>query len=241
MLFSRDSGNYTDGVVSLIIMMPDRLIGALTIGQSPRPDLLDPLRGYLPDGYRVIEAGALDGLTVEDIPPSGGAVYPLTTRLRDGTLVMVEEAFLLPRLQQTLAYLEDEGAVASILLCAGTFTELQGSRPLFKPFAAGRHLLHALGVTSLGLIAPIAAQVAPIRHRWQAAGFAATVWTADINQQDQTFREQLSAQIESSDLQCIVLDYVGHPAEAVAQLQRSCSLPVIDLGQLAMSALSAVL
>lgn len=225
-------------------MPDDKLIGALTIGQSPRLDLVDPLRGHLPDDCRIIEVGALDGLTTAAIPPMGErieSIYPLTTRLRDGALVVVEEAFLLPRLQQALDYLENEGAVASILLCAGSFTHLQGARPLFKPFAVGSLLLRALGLSSLGLIAPIVGQVAPIQRRWQAAGFTATVWTADINQQDQTFQRQLAAQIKRSDLQCIVLDYVGHPAQSVAQLQRHCPLPVIDLGRLAMSALGAAL
>lgn len=188
-----------------------------------------------------MEAGALDTLSTAQIPPINEGVYPLTTRLHDGTVVMVEESFLLPRLQQALAYLETKGVAASILLCAGTFAGLQGARPLFKPFAVGRNVLRALGLKSLGLIAPIQEQVAPIRHRWQAAGFAPTVWTADINSQDQAFKQQLAAQITANHLECIVLDYVGHPTQSVIQLQQNTVLPVIDLGQLAMSSLAATL
>jgi len=217
------------------------LIGALTIGQSPRPDLIDPLRQHLPGGCQIEEAGALDGLTAAHIPPSSEGVYPLTTRLQDGSAVMVEESFLLPRLQQALAQLEAKGVAASILLCAGTFAGLQGTRPFFKPFAVGCSEMRALGLKSLGLIAPIQEQVMPIRRRWQAAGFAPTVWTADINKQDQPFRQQLAAQIAAGRLECIVLDYVGHPAQAVKQLQQNTELPVIDLGQLAVAALAAAL
>ena len=221
--------------------MAIKLIGALTIGQSPRPKLVDPLRRYLPAGCQVMEAGALDGLSAALIPPISEGVYPLTTRLQDGSAVMVEESFLLPRLQQALAHLEAQGAAASILLCAGTFAGLRGTRPFFKPFSVATNELRARGLKSLGLIAPFEEQVAPIRRRWQAAGFEPTVWTADISRQDQQFRQQLAAQIETNGLECIVLDYVGHLAQTVTQLQDNSPLPVVDLGQLAMTALADTL
>lgn len=221
--------------------MPNKLVGALTIGQSPRPDLVDPLWQYLPDGCQVVEAGALDGLSAALIPPISGGVYPLTTRLQDGSLVLVEESFLLPRLQQALEYLETKGAAASLLLCAGTFAGLQGKRPFFKPFSVATDDLRARGLNSLGLIAPIKEQVMPIRLRWQAAGFEAAVWTADLSRQDKQFRRELAAQIEMNELECIVLDYVGHSQQHVIQLQQYSTLPVIDLGQLAIAALTNIL
>jgi len=221
--------------------MPDKLIGALTIGQSPRPDLVEPLWQYLPIDCQVEEAGALDGLSTSFIPPITDGAYPLTTRLHDGSAVMVEESFLLPRLQQALEHLEAKGVVASILLCAGTFAGLQGTRPFFKPFAVGYNLLQELGLKSLGLITPVKEQVAPIRHRWQAVGFEPTVWTADLSRQDKQFKQQLAVQIERNGLECIVLDYVGHPAQTVTLLQQHTTLPVFDLGQLAMTALAGTL
>jgi protein AroM len=221
--------------------MPHKFVGALTIGQSPRPDLVEPLWQYLPVDCQVREAGGLDGLSTSLIPPIAEGVYPLTTRLQDGSFVMVEESFLLPRLQQALEHLETRGVVASILLCAGTFAGLQGNRPLFKPFTVGYNVLRALGIKAPGLITPVKEQVAPIRFRWQAAGFEPTVWTADLSRQDKQFRQQLAAQIEMNRLECIVLDYVGHPALTVTQLQQNSTLPVIDLGQLAMTALAGTL
>ena len=218
-----------------------KLIGVLTIGQSPRPDLVDPLWQVLPDGCQVEEAGALDGLSASLIPPISEGVYPLTTRLQDGSSVMVEESFLLPRLQQALAHLEAQGVAASILLCAGTFAGLRGALPFFKPFTVAANELRARGLKSLGLIAPIKEQVTPIRRRWQAAGFEPTVWTADLSRQDKGFRQQLAAQIETNELECIVLDYVGHPPQIVTLLQQKSTLPIIDLGQLAMNALAGTL
>ncbi len=229
--------------------MTHKLIGALVIGQSSRPDLVSPLINQLPKNCQIIQVGALDGLTKAFLPPVHDGTYPLTTRMRDGSLVMVEEAFLASKLQDAVDQLEAKGVIATILLCAGTFAELKGTRPLFKPFATGRNVLNSLGLNRIGLISPIKEQEAPIRQRWQAAGFQPTVWTADLAQQDKQFVQQLNEQIEVNHLQCIVLDYVGHPASQVAELRKTaCSIkgvgaviPLLDLGQLTIAALSAVL
>ena len=92
--------------------MTEKVIGALTIGQSPRPDLVGPLNDRLPEGCQIIQAGALDGLTAASLPPIDDTTYPLTTRMRDGSLVMVEESFLATRLRcyETLAHPLEERA-----------------------------------------------------------------------------------------------------------------------------------
>ncbi len=221
--------------------MKHELIGALTIGQSPRPDLVSPLRDRLPAKCKILQAGALDGLTKAALPVIHSETYPLTTRMGDGSSVIIEESFLAARLQQALDQLEEQGVMATILLCAGTFSDLKGMRPLFKPFAIGRALIKSLGLHRIGLIAPMKEQEAPIRERWQAAGFQPTVWTADLARQDEGFIHQLNEQVEVHRLECIVLDYVGHSEPLVCQLRETADIPLIDLGQLAIAALSSVL
>ncbi len=218
-----------------------RSIGALLIGQSPRHDLVDPLIRELPGDCRVVQAGALDGLTRDDIPTASPGSYPLTTRLRDGSLVLVQERFLAPRLQQAVHDLEARGVVASLLLCAGTFAGLSGSQPIVRPFALARDVLRQLGLRAVGLIAPVAEQETAIRQRWQAAGFAPCVWTADISAQDTGFHQKLTARVREHQLECIVLDYVGHAAEDVRRLRHRSGLPVIDLGELAVTTLVSML
>lgn len=220
--------------------MTHKRIGALTIGQSPRPDLVLPLINQLPDTCQIIQAGALDDLGKSSLPPIEEGTYPLTTRMRDGSFVIIEEAFLATKLQQALDQLEGQGVAATILLCAGTFADLKGTRPLFKPFSIGRDVLNALGFSKIGLIAPIKEQEAPIRRRWLTANFQPTVWTADLTQQDKRFVQQLTEQIKINHLECVVLDYVGHPESLVTQLRKTAVIPVIDLGELAIAAISSV-
>lgn len=208
-------------------------LGALLIGQSPRPDLVSPLMQLRPD-CEIIQAGALDGLVREELPDTSDAAYPLATRMKNGSLVLVDEKFISPKLQLAQNRLDTKGVVATLLLCAGTFADLHSIHPVYKPFDIGCSVLKALKMNSIGLITPIPGQEDPIRQRWESLGWKTTVWTADLGQQDQKFHQELNTRINEFDLDCIVLDYVGHPLAQVNQLQKSVKQPVIDLGYLSM-------
>jgi protein AroM len=220
--------------------MIKKRIGALTIGQSPRPDLIAPLQQLLPS-YEIIQAGALDGLASKDLPVESKTDYPLVTRMLNGARIMVDEGFIEPKLQQALKRIEAQHVVATLLLCAGTFGSLHTDKPLFKPFTIGCSVLRALNIKSIGLIAPVIEQEGPIQRRWKNEGWEPVVWTGDLGVQDQKFHQRLRRQVRDNGLECILLDYFGHPLEHVVQLQRSIDIPVIDLGYLAMLTFSATL
>lgn len=75
-------------------------IDALTIGQSPRVDVVPEIQSVLEDNTEIIERGALDGLDPEAIhhmSPRAGD-YRLVTRMRDGSEVKVGKAHLMARI-----------------------------------------------------------------------------------------------------------------------------------------------
>ena len=224
----------------LVELMSKNRIGALTIGQSPRPDLVAPLENLLPD-CEIIQAGALDDLTSGDLPDPSKAAYPLATQMRGCESVLIDETFIEPKLQQALKRLESSGVVATLLLCAGTFACLHSQLPLFVPFKICCHVLRALQMTTIGLITPVVEQETLIQARWGKKGWQPTVWSADLGKQDEAFFRQLAERIRTRNLNCIVLDYVGIPPNHVYQLQNAVEIPVIDIGQLAMVTLASTL
>jgi hypothetical protein len=153
----------------------------------------------------------------------------------------VAESFILPKLQEALNQLEMKGVKASMLLCAGTFADLNGSLPLYVPFRIGCAILGALNIKSIGLITPVKDQVKNIQERWEKMGWRSIAWTDDLSDQDARFFKELSGNIHANDLDCIVLDYVGFPVGQVLQLQKSIQIPVFDLGQLTMMTLASTL
>ena len=212
-------------------------IGALVIGQSPRSDLVDPLRISLPH-LEICECGALDRFTTAGALEKQEYHYPLSTRLRDGSYVIVEEADVAARLQGSLNRLEANDAAASILLCAAPFSSLKGTRPLIKPFTAAVSLLRSLGLQQLLIVCPFADQHDASFQKWTTAGFSVEVLT---DPGDPMLTSEMTAALQRSpQAQAVVLDYVGYPEHRAKQLQQSCRLPVMDLGMLSITMLTAL-
>ena len=71
-------------------------LGLLTIGQTPRTDFVSEISDILGKGINIVEKGALDGLTRDEVQ----SFYPgeqdetLVTKLADGTSVKVADKYI---------------------------------------------------------------------------------------------------------------------------------------------------
>lgn len=68
-----------------------RTVGMITIGQSPRDDVVPEMEKILGPGIRVVQAGALDGLSRDEVATLAPREreHALVTRLADSTEVIV--------------------------------------------------------------------------------------------------------------------------------------------------------
>lgn len=205
-------------------------LGAIIIGQTPRPDLVNPLR-KANTLYQYVEVGALDFVDASDIPTNPRGDYLLTTRLHDGSLVSVEEAFLAPLLQQAVTHAEAQGVNASMLLCAGPFDMLHSAKPLYRPTAMATTMMQVRGYQRIAVLSPNEDQVRPIREKWLARGFS-PIMMIDPQLPDSQIGAWLQQQLVFQTPDCLLLDYVGHPLEKVHAIEQSVTIPVIDLGKI---------
>lgn len=214
-------------------------VGAVTIGQTPRPDLLEPLLRRVGAQVEVMEVGALDPLTADAIASLAARrgrederAYPLTTRLRDGSRVTLDEADLAPLVQRAIDRAEDAGVKVTLLLCAGGFEHATARGTLVRPFEAAVATLVEIGARRLGVVVPSEGQADAARRKWEASGFEITVLVGDPG--------SLTLPAEVARLDALVLDYVGHDAVAVRRLRHRTALPVVDLGECGADAAIAV-
>jgi protein AroM len=141
-------------------------IALLTIGQTPRTDLVPDLVRWIPDSAGVDEVGALDGLDPEEI----AALAPepgdrrLVTRLRGGRQAVIRKGWAAARLQQILDNLRADHYDAVVLLCTGEFPDLRApglfldAQQLVDHGAAA--LCHRAG--RVGIVLPLAEQAADL-------------------------------------------------------------------------------
>ncbi len=205
-------------------------IGAILIGQSPRPDLVRPLQKANPH-FQYIESGALDFVDEADIPTTPRGDYILTTRLRDGRLVEVDEKFLFPLLQKAVADVERQGVTLSVLLCAGPFEGLRGDKPLYRPTAMASTIMHSRGSNRIAVLSPNETQAAAINQKWLNLGFSPII-LVDPGLPDAELAQWIKAQLSFTSVDHLVIDYVGHPIEKALTLEHILNIPVIDLGKI---------
>lgn len=153
-----------------------RRIAVITIGQTPRPDLVTPLISRLPQDVEVVEVGALDPLSTQQIDQLRSTRtprYPLTTRLRDGSLVVLEEEILSPLVQAAVSRAEEGGTQTTMLLCAGGFNSVKASGTLIRPFDAAVEAARKHGAQRVAVVVPFEGQAAPSVLKWNSVGFEA--------------------------------------------------------------------
>jgi len=146
-----------------------KTVGMVTIGQSPRVDVVPEMARILGPDVRIVEAGALDGLTpdqVEALRPRDGD-HTLVTRLADGTSVTLGERLILPLMQERIHELSRRGAEVIALLCTGEFPPFSCDGLLVRTqpviFDVVRSLASGL---RLGVLIPLKEQVADAEKRW---------------------------------------------------------------------------
>lgn len=206
-------------------------LGAITIGQSPRSDVVPEIIPYLGDNVEVIEAGALDGLTYEEIqefaPREGD--YILVSTLRDGRSVRFAERYILPRLQDCIDKLEAEGADVILFICTGVFPNIfKSTKPIIYP----QKVLHSctpylLGNGKLAIIIPEETQIQQCKKKWnESLGNVEVVNGSPYKEKDE-IKKAIEKLNLLSDIDIIVMDCIGYNQEMKEMVVKGTNKPVI--------------
>jgi len=144
-------------------------IGFLTIGQSPREDVLSEILPRLSSTCTIVQAGALDGLSQEEIDrlkPEGGHL-PLISRLRNGQAVIISREKILPLLQAQINRLEQEEVEIIALLCTEDFADLHSKKKLLLPFNLLKEEILKLSPSGLVVFIPLKEQRRMAQAKWR--------------------------------------------------------------------------
>jgi len=207
-------------------------LGIVTIGQTPRTDVVPEMAEVLGPGIEVLERGALDGLDIGAI--SGLAPGPgddvLVTRLRGGASVFVAHRHVVPRVQACLADLDRAGVAVSAVLCTGPFPGLAAAVPLLSPDRLLLGVLRGLAWAGrLGVLAPSTAHVSQTMARWRGYGFDPVV--AVLSPYDEARASALGLAAEAlggGEAGVVVLDCMGFRRKVKEELSALLGVPVLQ-------------
>ena len=205
-------------------------IGAVTIGQSPRVDVTPDILPIFPEDTELIQAGALDSLTREQImqmkPEEGD--YVLVSRLNDGTFAKFGESFILKRLQECVKRLEEQEVSLIMVFCAGTFPDkFREKVPVIYPAKLLNGLAAALSRTSnIVVITPDEEQVKQAYDQWGAIVKKVTPIPANPYG-DKEEIQRAAEKAKETDADLIVMDCIGYSREAKRLVASVTQRPVL--------------
>ncbi len=218
-------------------------IGVVTIGQSPRPDVTREITRIIGDGYEVLEAGALDDHTLDEInriefKPDDGV---LVTRMRDGTEIEITHDFVVPLIQRRIAELDEKGVGIILLLCTGEFPEFESESLIVTPsnIVMGARKA-ALRKGRLGMVLPSMKQIGGAPNERSEDGLT-TYYDSASPYGPMEEIERLGDRLAGKDLDLILLNCMGFDHRMKKIIKEKTGKPVIQSSSLVARVLAELL
>ena len=208
------------------------ILGTITIGQAPRPDITPIIDAHVPAGVAQKHVGVLDGMTAEQIA-ARYAPRPrerrFITRLLDGSAVELDAAAAETGVQQKLHALEDAGCTVILVLCTGVFRGLRTRRAwLIEPDRLLPGLVAGLaGSRRVGVVMPLSAPIDGERRKWSTLQIPPTFAVASPYAAGDDQVSTAARDVQRAGANLVVLDCFGFTAQHRDAATQASGLPVL--------------
>ncbi len=204
-------------------------IGFVTIGQSPRDDIVPEIARILGPDMRILERGALDGCLkqeIERLQPERGD-FPLVTRLRDGSAAVVGKKKITPLLEKKIKELADLDVRFIALLCTDDFSRLKLHCNLLQPSKLLFHsVVSFLEKGTLGVFVPLEEQIQETQRKWKRTRLRVVVEALnpylESPEQDQAIERMRNKKVD-----LVVLDCIGYSRKIKKRIRHLLGKPVL--------------
>lgn len=223
-----------------------RKFATLTIGQAPRPDLAPLFDAIAPYGTEVVHAGVLDHLTSQEIaqefaPVPGEGL--LTSRLLDGTSVIMGKSAVRCALVHKITELESLGCDPVVLLCTGEFEGLTTQKVrLIEPDRLLPPIFCAmLNPRQVGIMVPLPEQAQSEMAKWKELYKVPIFAAASPYVASKAQLEEAARKLQEEGAEAIVMDCMGYSQQMCDVCRKVVNIPVIASSGLLVQLVSNLL
>ncbi len=208
------------------------VLGTITIGQAPRPDIKPIIDAHVPAGTEQKHVGLLDGMTGAQIA-ARYAPRPrerrLITRLLDGSAVELDAAAVETGVQLKMHALEDAGCTVILVLCTGVFRGLRARRAwLVEPDRILPGLVAGLaGSRRVGVVMPLTLPIDGERRKWSTLQIPPTFAVASPYAAGDDQVSTAARDVQRAGASLVVLDCFGFTAQHRDAAAQASGLPVL--------------
>jgi protein AroM len=203
-------------------------IGLLTIGQSPRDDLVPEIKPLFLPHIEVIEYGLLDELSSEEIKflEPDAEEMPLATRLKDGSQAQLGEKKVISLLHKAIDLMTKNMKVKAIgMLCTHEFSITKPFCPIVSPFHYLKFLINEiLEVRTLGVLVPLESQMEMAKKKWGREKVIVEAKSPYVK--GKTWKE-VSKIFMRAEVEAIILDCIGYKIDDRRKIQNLIPVPAL--------------
>ena len=203
-------------------------IGMLTIGQSPRRDLIPGLMEIMGESFEIIEAGALDDLSIEDVKKIdlNSEDYILVSRMRDGKEIKITKKFVIPRMQKQLEMIESQGVRVTVVMCTGKFPQFQSKGLVVTPSEILKGVIEgSLKEGKLAIVYPTKEQIPYAEKDFGRSKIE--VYADSVSPYEPKNVQGLIERLQDNEPDLIFLNCFGFPIEFKSKVKEITGKPTI--------------
>jgi protein AroM len=209
-------------------MLSKNRVGFLTIGQSPREDIMNEMKPLLSAQIDVMEYGLLDDLghdTIESLAPNEQEI-PLVSRLRDGGQALLSERKISELLPDAIKYMKTEMNVEAVgVLCTHEFPKMEFSYPVIFPSERMKlQIDERTDVQKAGVVVPLENQIEMAHKKW---GYKrAFVVSKSPYEKGKTWKDVADVLMEEK-VDAVILDCIGYSVQDENALHSLLDVPIL--------------
>lgn len=203
-------------------------VGLLTIGQSPREDVVPEMEPFFLPRIKILEKGLLDNLSPEEIErlQPGIRELPLVTRLRKGSQVQLSEKKITSLMPEAIDSMKTKMKVKAVgVLCTHDFPKTKSSLTVIFPFDYLKFLItRILKVRRLGVVAPLENQIKIAKKKWKKEKVIVEVKSPYAK--GKSWKE-IAQNFSQEKVEAVILDCIGYKIKDKRKMQSLLSIPVL--------------
>ena len=211
-------------------MSKQRRLGFITIGQSPRADIMEDVTKFITKDIEVVERGALDKYTYEEIKdkfsPSKEDTF-LVSRMRNGRQVEIAEEKIHLLLQNCVNELNQESCSVILIMCTGSIPELKSTSLLISPQKVLHNMIKNVGINGkIGVFVPKEDQKDDIHRTWNEKGIEIETVFASPYASIENIKKE-AEKFKQDSIKLIFMDCMGYSEKMKLIVKQVTDKPVI--------------
>jgi DNA-binding CsgD family transcriptional regulator len=212
----------------------------LSVGQSPRTDIIDDMLTNLDLPIEALEVGALDGLSdaaINELRVRPGETS-IVTRLADGSDIVVSKPRIAERMAKIAAAFQPNEFDLVVILSTGLFRDFESTCPMVNAQRAMESTVISLAAhgSAVGLIQPLQQQIDELDIPALAPYRVTASYAADGDK-----RLLASALVDLAETEIIILNSVSFTEADRQTVARASGKPVVLARRIVASAIRLLL